>query len=475
MKGVGAEQQQIEETIARAQRSLQEGHAVAAAALCEAALSRAPDHPALLKLGAIAVFQSGDPDKAIAMLEATVTRFPDDPEAQFNLGVVYQAGGLMGRALECFTRSAILAPAGGAAHYNKATALHELGRLEDAVGAYQDAVAAEPDYALAHAGLAFVLRSSGRLDEAAAAYERALECDPQDAQSQAGYGIALQQLGRLAEAVAALRQAAALDPGYPDASANLADVLVEQGNPEAAVAECDVYLERYPGDSGVLAAKTLALGESGALDAAAGLVDFDRFLYPEQQPAPSGFASIADFNNAMAAHMLTHPTLVDAPASHATRFGKHTGELLGEASGPVAAFQAMVSEAVGRYQQRLGSDPAHPFVANALRQWRLTAWSIVLQGGGGYQASHIHPSAWLSGVYYVRVPDIVDDVAAEQAGWIEFGQPSEEFHWTRSPPVRAVRPKPGLLVLFPSYIFHRTIPYDNNGTRISVAFDVLPA
>lgn len=442
--------------------------------MCVEALRDASEHSALLKLGAVAAFQSGDPDKAIAMLQAAVTRFPDDSEAHFNLGVVYQAGGLMEPALECFTRSAVLAPAGAAAHYNKATALHELGRLEDAAAAYRDAVAAEPGYAPAHAGLAFVLRTAGRLETAVAAYERALECDPRDAQSQSGYGIALQQLGRLPEAAAALRRAAALDPDYPDAPTNLADVLVEQGNPEAAVAECDVYLERHPGDSGVLAAKTIALGESGAMGAASRLVDFDRFLYPEHQPAPPGFADIADFNDAMAAHMLTHPTLVDAPASHATRFGKHTGELLGEASGPVAAFQAMVRDAVGRYQQRLGTDTAYPFVANALRQWRLTAWSIVLQGGGGYQASHIHPSAWLSGVYYVRVPEIVDDPAAEQAGWIEFGQPSEEFHWTRPPPVRAIRPEPGLLVLFPSYFFHRTIPYDTDGTRISVAFDVLP-
>jgi hypothetical protein len=29
-------------------------------------------------------------------------------------------------------------------------------------------------------------------------------------------------------------------------------------------------------------------------------------------------------------------------------------------------------------------------------------------------------------------------------------------------------------VLFPSYFFHRTIAYDLDETRISIAFDVLP-
>ena len=76
--------------------------------------------------------------------------------------------------------------------------------------------------------------------------------------------------------------------------------------------------------------------------------------------------------------------------------------------------------------------------------------------------------------YYARVPEIVGDANAEKAGWIEFGQPSEEFHWSWQPLLRAIRPEPGLLVLYPSYFFHRTIAYDTDDTRISVAFDVLP-
>ena len=48
-------------------------------------------------------------------------------------------------------------------------------------------------------------------------------------------------------------------------------------------------------------------------------------------------------------------------------------------------------------------------------------------------------------------------------------------------PVLRVRPVEGLLVLFPSYFYHRTIPFggdgpfDSGGTRISVAFDFVPA
>lgn len=464
----------VKEAISRAQRCLEEGRARDALGLCETARKVAPHHPVLLKLGAIAAFQSGDPQKAIGLLGAAVARYPNDAEAQYNLGVIHQAGGLMEAALANFARAAELAPASAAGHYNKATALHELGRVDEAIHAYRDAVAADSNYTPAYAGLAFVLRAKGQLEEAIAAYEKALQFDPGDSQTQTGYGVTLQHLGRLSEAAAALRYATALDLDYSDACTNLVDVLVEQGNLNAALAECDRYLARHPGDSGVLAAKAIVLGESGALQDVSRLVNLDRFLVPERQTAPAGFADIETFNAALSERILSHPSLVEAPASHATRAGKHTGELIGEASGPMATFQTMVDDAVTRYRARLGDDPTHPFVVNALSQWRLTAWSIVLQGAGGYQASHIHPSAWLSGVYYARVPAIVKDSSAGKAGWIEFGQPSKDFYWTWQPPLQAVRPEPGLLVLFPSYFFHRTIAYDLDETRISIAFDVLP-
>ena len=35
-----------------------------------------------------------------------------------------------------------------------------------------------------------------------------------------------------------------------------------------------------------------------------------------------------------------------------------------------------------------------------------------------------------------------------------------------------VKPKEGLLVLFPSYFYHRTVPYEADEERLSVAFDL---
>lgn len=471
---MSARQKRMVRAVDRARRELQDGRPAAAVAACQEILNETPRlHDALL-VGGIAAFQAGDQDRAFSWLEEAVAGDNNDAEAHFNLGVVRQKVGLLEPALESFTAAASLAPDNATAQYNVATGLHELGRMEDAAAAYQTAITVEPSYAAAHAGLAFVLRALGRFDEARAAYEAVIARDPSDAVARVGYGIVLQHLGRLPDAAAALSQAASLDPDYPDACTNLADVLVEQGQPQAAVSACDRYLATHPGDAGVLAAKVIALGEAGDAGQADRLVDFDRFLSCETPPAPPGFTDLATFNDRLTDHLLSHPTLVEAPASHATRNGQHTGELLGDGDGPMPAFQAMIVDAVTRYQARLGADSTHSFVAAAPARWRLTAWAIVMHGAGAHQAPHIHPSAWLSGVYYPCLPDVVNDPGAAQAGWIEFGMPSDEYHWRHTPSCRPVRPEPGRLVLFPSYFFHRTIPYEQNGTRISVAFDVLP-
>jgi hypothetical protein len=38
-----------------------------------------------------------------------------------------------------------------------------------------------------------------------------------------------------------------------------------------------------------------------------------------------------------------------------------------------------------------------------------------------------------------------------------------------------VKPKAGSLVLFPAYMWHGVVPFESPSTRLTVAFDALPA
>ena len=62
---------------------------------------------------------------------------------------------------------------------------------------------------------------------------------------------------------------------------------------------------------------------------------------------------------------------------------------------------------------------------------------------------------------------------ADRQGWIRFGKPP----FRTQPELDAdhfVRPKPGRLVLFPSYMWHGTVPFTTDESRMTIAFDAVP-
>ena len=103
--------------------------------------------------------------------------------------------------------------------------------------------------------------------------------------------------------------------------------------------------------------------------------------------------------------------------------------------------------------------------------YSLNCWANVLETGD-YQANHIHNEGWMSGVYYVSIPSIEAEVA-ENAGWIIFNRAGYDLpHFGGEYGIKTIRPVPGMLILFPSYVWHGTIPFSGTKSRVSISFDV---
>ncbi|MCW5633690.1 MAG: hypothetical protein KIT17_10160 [Rubrivivax sp.] len=151
----------------------------------------------------------------------------------------------------------------------------------------------------------------------------------------------------------------------------------------------------------------------------------------------------------------------------------------------VAALRERIAEAVTRTVHALAErarngtvdDPTtHPLLARAAQArsggWRFTdSWSSRLLRGG-FHTHHVHPHGWLSSACYVSVPpSVAAGDAGGHAGWLQFGQPDRDLGLA---PLRHVQPRVGRLVLFPSYLWHGTLPFDDDAERLTVAFDVMP-
>ena len=108
-------------------------------------------------------------------------------------------------------------------------------------------------------------------------------------------------------------------------------------------------------------------------------------------------------------------------------------------------------------------------ISNWPEKFTINCWCVRLPKGG-FQEAHIHPAGWLSGVLYIKVPqEITGDEAA-----IEFNLQGLYPLKNENVPKFILRPQNGDIVIFPSSLFHKTIPFDSSEERICISFDLVP-
>lgn len=96
------------------------------------------------------------------------------------------------------------------------------------------------------------------------------------------------------------------------------------------------------------------------------------------------------------------------------------------------------------------------------------SWSVRLLGEQqGHNVPHNHPAGWLSTAFYIALPD---EIGAAPAGHIAFGTPPEELGLNLEP-YKTIAPLVGHTAIFPSYLWHRTMPFAQ-GERLALALDV---
>lgn len=117
-------------------------------------------------------------------------------------------------------------------------------------------------------------------------------------------------------------------------------------------------------------------------------------------------------------------------------------------------------------------DPAHPLLSRPRNDLRISgSWSVRLDGGG-FNVTHSHPMGWISSAFYVSLPDAAT-MGAAPAGHFHYGAPPPELGLDLAP-YATIAPRAGQLVMFPSTLWHGTVP-TCGGERLNIAFDVVPA
>ena len=107
------------------------------------------------------------------------------------------------------------------------------------------------------------------------------------------------------------------------------------------------------------------------------------------------------------------------------------------------------------------------------RRPKLDSLWVNLLRGPGHHSAHIHPHSIVSGTLYVEVPKGSGAIRFEDprlpmmmASPIRKADATEELQ-----PFVAVEPRPGLLLLWESWLRHEVLPGRARGERLSISFN----
>ena len=97
---------------------------------------------------------------------------------------------------------------------------------------------------------------------------------------------------------------------------------------------------------------------------------------------------------------------------------------------------------------------------NGNNRYEISGWGVALNRGG-HQKLHTHPDAKISGVLYLATSKETESMETDK-GNILF--PTAE--------ALSIAPYTGLMILFPSYLPHSTVPTTEDNERVCIAFNI---
>jgi tetratricopeptide (TPR) repeat protein len=384
--------------------------------------------------------------------------------------------------------------------------LMHLQRWDESMAAYREAVRRNPALSDAQRELAqLIWMRTGDRDATVVALRQAVEANPGDTALAIQLSKAFQYGDREDEAYGVLRDAIARQPeidyGLETAASGLCTVRkdsraalfhaeraisVRPGDTTAGILAMDGYLglgmlgmagelgrllhQRDPNEQQILARLATAWRLQG--DARyRQLYDYERVVKPHVIDTPKGWPDLAAYLADLAVALRALHGFQTHPFDQSLRGGSQTSQDLKKSRDPaIKAFFQAIDGPIRRHMEWLGQggDPLRRRNTGAYEIAGI--WSVMLRPNG-FHIDHVHPQGWLSSACYIDLPTAVD--AGGREGWIKFGEPGVPT----SPPCEPeyfVKPEPGRLVLFPSYMWHGTVPFSGDQTRLTIAFDVVP-
>lgn len=418
----------------------------------------------------VALARLGRNEEALAAFDDLLQRGVRDPALYVQRGAALMNLARADEAEAVFEHGAHQWPGDQNLQHALATTRWMRGAGDGFANSFEAAVAQHPDALGLRIGCADLLRRADQRERAEAMLREGLARAPRDVGLSQALAVLLDEMDRSLEALPLLEQGLLAQPNSLVTRGGYVNALLRLGRGDEALAAIQPARLAEPVNQEWICYETMALRQMGD-PRYNELCDYDLMVQPFKLPVPRGYRDLAAFNEALRERLLRLHVLETHPLDQSLRHGSQTTRSLLHVDDPVVKlYLEALREPIHAYMG-LMRDPHHIWSGRKTGAYRLAGcWSVKLKPSG-YHINHYHPAGWISSAYYVSVPEVTS-AGDGQEGWIKFG----EARWPTPACTieRVVRPSAGTLVLFPSYMWHGTIPF-SAGERITAPFDAVPA
>ena len=412
-------------------------------------------------------------------------------EIHNNLGVISCKTNRPEEAEASYKKAIELNPSYAAAYFNLGDLLSGLKRFDEAKIKYKIAIKLKPNFIEAHNNLGNIQKELGKLDEAENSYKKAIEFKPDYEAAHYNLGNLLIKLSRFEEAEASYKKAIEIKPDYVEARYNLGITLHTLKQYKKAADE--FLLMNYKSSQSYLLKCWFKLNdkinftiqldkmlEQGKNNAVIGsLISRSKIRYGVQKQNPfcneplnyvlkTDITKICDFKNIFiqtAKNILNNNVTLHKTQTLLTNGTQTSNNLFSQKNDLIEKMKNIIHLEIEKYRERF-KDSEEGFIKNWPKSYLLNGWLVNMKNGGKL-TPHMHDHGWLSGSIYINVPQKKTVDSGNLVACLDDNEDENN-------PKKIIDVVTGSMCMFPSSLFHYTIPFDADEERTVLAFDAIP-